>query len=276
MIRALIVEDAPLLRSGIRLYLKDQQDVEVVGEACDGPEAVERINALRPDMVFLDVQLPGFDGFEVLSRSHVDGQRCAIVFITAHADYALRAFDYNAVGYLLKPFDGRRFAQIIDRARVFLRSLEGQVPTTVMSSNGVTSDGPGDDVISTQLNGQQRLTRIPVRHAGRILLIKLDEIDYIAATGEYVTIHTSRGSWLLRTSLTELGLRLDDRQFARIHRGTIVNLDRVAEIQPRGHGDCDVRLQSGRVLRLSRGYRDSVFRGTRKFSFHCHRAGRFG
>jgi two-component system, LytTR family, response regulator len=258
MIRALIVEDAPRLRSGIRLYLQKEQDVEVVGEAGDGPDAVERINALRPDMVFLDVQLPGFDGFEVLSRANIDSRRCAIVFITAYADYALRAFDCNAVSYLLKPFDGRRFAEVVDRARLFLRSSEEDAASAT-ESNGVVQEVPADGLLGAQLNGHQRLTRILVRHADRFLLIKVDEIDWIAATGEYATVHTARGSWLLRTSLTELTLRLDEHQFARIHRGTIVNLDRVAEIQPRGHGDCDVMLQGGRLLRMSRGYRDNVF-----------------
>jgi len=258
MIRALIVEDAPRLRSGIRLYLQDEQDVEIVGEAGDGPDAVEHINNLRPDLVFLDVQLPGFDGFEVLSRAHIDSRRCAIVFITAYADYALRAFECNAVSYLLKPFDGRRFAEVVDRARLFLKSSH-EDGSRAPESSDVTPEAPAEELLGTQLNGHQQLTRILVRHADRFLLIKVEEIDWIAATGEYATVHTARGSWLLRTSLTELALRLDERQFARIHRGTIVNLDRVAEIQPRGHGDCDVRLQSGRILRLSRGYRDNVF-----------------
>jgi len=258
MIRALIVEDAPLLRSGIRLYLKDEQDIEVVGEACDGPDAVEHINALRPDLVFLDIQLPGFDGFEVLSRSQLDSSRCAVVFITAYADYALRAFDCNALSYLLKPFDQRRFAEVVQRGRLFLKS-SGENCSAVAHPDELTHEAPAEDVVTAQFNGHQRLSRILVKHADRFLLVKVDEIDWIAATGEYATIHTARGSWLLRTSLTELALRLDERQFVRIHRGTIVNLDRVAEIQPRGHGDCDVRMQNGRLLRLSRSYRDGLF-----------------
>jgi two-component system LytT family response regulator len=258
MMRALIVEDVPLVRKGIRLFLEDEKDVEVVGEACDGPEAVTQIQALRPDLLFLDVQMPGFDGFEVLERSkgYTPG---AVIFITAHADYALRAFENNAVSYLLKPIDRARFAEVVHRARLVLRPLSADAEAMQHSADRPGAVAAEDSVLSAQLDGDRRLTRLLVKHADRFLLVKTEEIDWIGATGEYATLYTARGSWLLRMSLSELAGRLDENQFTRIHRGTIVNLDRIREIQPRSHGDCDVLLENGSVLRLSRSYRDMVF-----------------
>lgn len=258
MIRALIVEDVPLVRKGIRLFLQNEKDVEVVGEAGDGPAAVAQIAELKPDLVFLDVQMPGFDGFEVLARSSEQPPR-AVIFITAHADYALRAFENNAVSYLLKPIDPARFAEVVDRARLLLRSAEPDVQLTDPTSEKRSAGSEVEGVVSAQLDGDRRLTRLLVKHTDRFLLIKTEEINWISATGEYANLHTSRGSWLLRMSLSELAERLDEKQFARIHRCTIVNLDRISEIQPRSHGDCDVFLQDGNVLRLSRNYRESVF-----------------
>jgi two-component system LytT family response regulator len=259
MIRALIVEDVPLVRKGVRLFLQMEKDVEVVGEACDGPEAVAQIEALRPDLVFLDVQMPGFDGFEVLDRSR-EYQPRAVIFITAHAHYAMRAFENNAVSYLLKPIDPVRFSEVVDRARLLLRDSTTDAPVPARGSDNPISSHPDEGgVVSAQMDANRRLTRLLVKHADRFLLIKTQEIDWISATGEYATLHTKRGSWLLRMSLLELAERLDEKQFTRIHRCTIVNLDRILEIQPRSHGDCDVVLDRGNVLRLSRSYRDHVF-----------------
>ena len=257
MIRALIVEDAPLVRQGIRLFLESERDIEVVGEAVDGPDAVAQIGTHRPDLVFMDIQMPGFDGFDVLSRCQEANLR-AVIFITAHADYALRAFDNNAVSYLLKPIEPARFREVVDRARLLLRG-PGQVgpeahgPPTAMAPAG------REAALSAQLDANKRLARVLVKHGERFLVIKTAEIDWITATGEYATLHTKKGNWLLRMSLSELAERLDESRFARIHRCTIVNLDRVIEVQPRSHGDCEVILDDGSALRLSRNYRDGVF-----------------
>jgi two-component system, LytTR family, response regulator len=249
MIRALIVDDSPLARKGIRLFLEDEADIEVVGEAGDGPDAVAQIAAHLPDLVFMDIQMPGFDAFEVLERSRLKDLR-AVIFITAHADYALRAFDSDAVGYLLKPIDPARFRATVQRARLMLRQ-----PDAAETGAGKTLQV----ALSAQLDLGRRLSRVLVRHGGRFLLIKTEEIDWIEASGEYASLHTGRGTWLLRIPLSELAGRLDENQFARIHRCTIVNLDRVREIQPRSHGDCDVIMHDGNQLRLSRNYRESVF-----------------
>lgn len=258
MIRALIVEDAPLMRKGIRLFLKDESDLEVVGEAGDGPEAVAQIAALRPDLIFLDVQMPGFDGFEVLERSRETAVR-AVIFITAHADYAMRAFDNNAVSYLLKPVDPTRFREVLQRARMLLHSSVPLAESAQLTDAAVPQRKGVESVLTAQMDSNRRLTRMLVRHGSRFLLIKTEEIDWINATGEYAGLHTRRGSWLLRMSLSELAERLDSSQFARIHRCTIVNLDRVKEIQPRSHGDCDVILHDDTQLRMSRNYRECVF-----------------
>jgi two-component system LytT family response regulator len=257
MIRALIVEDAPLVRKGIRHFLREDKDIEVVGEACDGPDAVAQIDALHPDLVFLDIQMPGFDGFEVLSRSK-DVNIPAVIFITAHSDYAMRAFDSSAISYLLKPIDPVRFSESVHRSRLLLSALK-----TAAAAGRNDADPPSDKiqggVVSARLDSRRRLSRLLIRHADRFLLIKVEEIDWISATGEYASLHTQRGSWLLRMSLSELSERLDPNQFARIHRAAIVNLDRIQEIQPRSHGDCDVILIDGSQLRLSRNYRESLF-----------------
>jgi two-component system, LytTR family, response regulator len=257
MIRALIVEDAPIVRKGIRLYLQEERDIEIVGEAGDGPDAVAHISAHRPDLVFLDIQMPGFDGFEVLERTS-DIHLGAVIFITAHADYAMRAFDANALSYLLKPINPARFREVVHRARLLLRddrALEAshqRLIDSIPSSNTSTvSNGPG-------LDSRHRLSRLLVKQGDGFLLLKAEEINWISSTGEYARLHARKTSFMMRTPLSELADKLDDRQFARIHRCTIVNLDRVREIQPRSHGDCDVVLDDGTSLRLSRSYRDNL------------------
>lgn len=232
MIRSLIVEDASIVRKGIRILLQDERDIEIVGEASDGPEAVERITALQPDLIFLDIQMPGFDGFEVLERTG-PLHSCAVIFVTAYADYAMRAFDANALSYLLKPISPARFRAVLQRARTLLG--DGQERT---------SEAP--------------FLRLVVRDGDRFLMLKVDEIDWITSIGEYANVHARKTSYLVRTAISELAKRLDIRQFVRIHRSTIVNLDRVREIQPRSHGDCDVIMHDGTVLRLSRSFRDNL------------------
>ncbi len=254
MIRSLIVEDAPIVRKGIRLLLQEERDIEIIGEAGDGPEAVERITALQPDLVFLDIQMPGFDGFEVLERTSRE-HLCAVVFITAYADYAMRAFDANALSYLLKPIDPARFSVVLQRARALLsdaRELESshQRLGQLLPRPQTAEPSPRD--------GESPVARLVVKDGDRFLLLKADEIDWITSIGEYANIHARKTSYLIRTAISELARRLDGRQFVRIHRSTIVNLDRVREIQPRSHGDCDVVMHDGTVLRLSRSFRDNL------------------
>ena len=250
MITVLIADDEALARDGVRLRLRDAADLEIVGEAGDGPEAAKRIRALKPDLLFLDIQMPGFDGFEVLRRVapvHLP----AVIFATAYDRYALRAFETHAVDYLLKPFGNARFAEALQWARHTLgreEALEAAHRRTV----GIIEPGPP----SASAGGYVR--RLTVKDGRRFLLLKTDEIDWIEAASNYVELHARGRSYLIRTTLTELHETLDPTVFARIHRSTVVNLDRVKEITLGDAGDFVVWLHDGSSLRLSRGYRDRL------------------
>ena len=258
MIRSLIIEDAPIVRRGIRLLLQGECDVEIVGEAGDGPEAVAQITELQPDLLFLDIQMPGFDGFEVLertSRTHP----CPVIFITAHADYAMQAFDANALSYLLKPINPVRFREVLQRARVLLgneHALEANHANLGQLLHRPVPAGTQNLVGRESI--EPPISRLVVKESDRFLLLKTEEIDWIGSTGEYATLHARKTTFLIRMALSELAEKLDKHRFARIHRSTIVNLDRVREIQPRSHGDCEVILHDGTLLRLSRSYRDNL------------------
>lgn len=222
MIRTLIVDDEPLARQGIRLRLEREKDIEIAGEAADGPAAVMLIREQRPDLLFLDVQMPGMNGFEVLGEI-ADVHVPVVVFVTAHDQYAIRAFDVNAVDYLLKPFTQERFDEALKRAR-------------------------GD------LAADEPLSRLVVRARDVYVILKTEEIEYLEAAANYVDVHARGKTYLIRSTISGLERKLDQRRFARIHRSTIVNVDRVAEIRSDAHGDYDVRLLSGTTLRMTRGY----------------------
>ena len=250
MITVLIADDETLARDGIRLRLRDAADVEIVGEAGDGPEAAKRIKALKPDLLFLDIQMPGFDGFEVLRRAapvHLP----AVIFATAYDRYALQAFETHAVDYLLKPFGSARFAEALQWARHTLgreEALEAAHRQTV----GIIAPAS----LSPATGGYVR--RLTVKDGRRFLLLKVEEVDWIEAALNYVELHSRGHSYLIRTTLTELYETLDPAMFARIHRSTVVNLDRVKEITLGDGGDFVVWLQDGAGLRLSRGYRERL------------------
>ncbi len=258
MIRALIIEDTPLARRGIRMFLQQERDVEVVGEAVDGPDAVAKIRTLRPDLLFLDIHMPGFGGFEVLEQVK-DLRIGAVIFITAHSNHALEAFRNDAVSYLLKPIEPKRFSAAVARARQLLRPDRG----AAAGDAGERSDPDVDEVegvVAAQLGTDRTLSRILIRQDERYLLLKIEEIRWVEAAAEYSRLHTTRGDWLVRIPISDLAGRLPASQFARIHRSTIVNLDQIREIHPRSHGDCDVVLQDSTELRLTRSYRSNIFR----------------
>jgi len=249
MIRVLIADDEALARDGIRLRLREAADVEIVGEAGDGPESVRRIKALKPDLLFLDIQMPGCDGFEVLRRaapSHLP----AVIFATAYDRYALQAFEAHAVDYLLKPVGSARFAEALQWARHTL-GREEALEAAHRRTAGIIDPGP-----SPAPGGYVR--RLTVRDGRRFLLLKTEEVDWIEAASNYVELHARGHSYLIRMTLTELHETLDPGMFARIHRSTVVNLDRVKEITLGDGGDFVVWLQDGAGLRLSRGYRERL------------------
>jgi two-component system, LytTR family, response regulator len=255
MIRTVIVEDELLAREALRRRLISVPDVEIVDEAARGDAAVEQILRLRPDLLLLDVQIPGISGFEVLeavSSTHLP----LVIFVTAHEEHAVRAFEINAVDYLLKPFTEERLHQALERVRTAIGNPDE-------ASDEVVRLGRLLDTSSNQkpdANPSGYLQRIPVRKRDRFILIRVQEIDFIEAAGNYVRIRTESSSSLFRSTLSDLERKLDPSMFARIHRSTIVNLDRVAEIRAEHHGDFEVFLTNGQGLRMSRNYRDRLLR----------------
>ena len=245
-IKTLIVDDETPARRRIRRMLAAESDVEVVGECGDPRKAVEFIQQRNPDLVFLDVQMPGLDGFGVL-ESLPPKNVPEVIFVTALDQYASRAFEVRALDYLLKPFDRARFRQALDRARTQIRQL------------GVHTLDPRLSQLLENLASKPRQTdRIVIKSAGRIMLLRTDEIDWVEAADNYVRVHAGAESHLLRETLAALETRLNPAKFMRIHRSTVVNIDRVKELQPWFHGDYIVILQDGSRLNLSRTYRDRV------------------
>lgn len=251
MIRVLIVDDEPLARQGIRLRLEREPDMAIVGEADDGPSAVEEIRSLRPDLLFLDIQIPGLSGFEVLEQVS-DACLPMVVFVTAHDAHALKAFDVHALDYLLKPFTEARFRETLSRARAELLSSEDFPVRRRMTA---LLDSLHQPQLRVSDGGVGWLRRFTVRDRNRILLVRTGEVEAIEAAGNYVELVCLGARHLIRQTLVELEARLDPVIFARIHRGTIINLEQVLEIRPEPHGNATVIMKSGAAYRLSRAYR---------------------
>jgi len=245
-IRTLIVDDEPLALKTLRILLSKDDDVAIVGECRNGAQAVSQIRALSPDLVFLDIQMPGKDGFEVLRTVGVD-RVSAVIFVTAYDEYALRAFEFHALDYLLKPFAANRFQDALSRAKSQLR-VEQAAP---FRKQLMTLLGNVD-------GGSRYINRLVVKTSGRIVFLKVEEIDWIEAAGNYLTLHVGPASHLIRETMNDLESRLDPAQFLRIHRSTIVNIDRIREMQPLFHGDFTVILMNGTRLMLSRNYKSRL------------------
>jgi two-component system, LytTR family, response regulator len=243
-IRTLIVDDEPLARQRLRGLLEKDDEIEIVGECGNGQEALGAIRQIRPDLAFLDVQMPLLDGFGVL-RELKDAELPVVIFITAHDQYAVKAFEVRAFDYLLKPFDRARFATALHRAKVQLRKESSadvkQHLRELLQSVGNAAAG-----------------RLVVKSGGRVRFVRIDEIDWIEAAANYVKLHVGSESHLLRDSLGNLERKLDPQHFVRIHRSTIVNIDRIRELQPTFHGDFAVILRDGTELVLSRGNREKL------------------
>lgn len=245
-IRALIVDDEELARDRIASLLADHPDVEVVGTCSDGPSAVETIERERPDLVFLDVQMPGMDGFEVienLDREHIP----AVVFVTAHDAHAIRAFEIHALDFLLKPFDHTRFEKALERARAQL----SRDKTTNFDSRLVS--------LLEELRDERKYPeRLIVKSSGRVFFVRAEDIDWVEASGNYVKIHTKSEAHLLRESMKNMEAKLDPKTFVRIHRSAIVNIDRIKELEPWFHGEYVVILRDGTRLTASRVFSDRL------------------
>jgi two-component system LytT family response regulator len=244
-IRTLIVDDEPLARQRLRRLLEADADIAILGECSDGQTAVTELRDLRPDLVFLDVQMPVLDGFGVI-QALAGTALPVVIFVTAHDRYALKAFEVHALDYLLKPFDKARFAAALDRAKAQVR--QGSAAALNERLAEMLQSAPGR-------RGPERLM---VKSGGRIYFVRIEDIDWIEAAGNYVRLHVANEDHLLRETLSALEKRLDPARFVRIHRSTIVNLDRIREIQPAFHGDYVIVLQDGKELALSRSCRDRL------------------
>lgn len=231
------------MRSGIRRFLEDETGVAVVGEARNGTEALELIGAHRPDVVFLDVQMPGLDGFAVLA-SLSPADRPAVVFVTAFDEYAIRAFEVHAVDYLLKPFDAERFRLAL--ARVRSRRNEPVVDQI----------GRLEALLAEIRTPKRFADRLLLKHDGSVIVVLADDIDWIEAADNYVKVHARTGRYMVRESIKSLESQLDPGRFARAHRSAIVNLQRVRSLEPTASGENVIALDTGVRIVLSRGYRD--------------------
>lgn len=245
--RVVIVDDEPLGLEKLRGLLGKETRVELVGEAANGDEAVRTIRELRPDLVFLDINLPGRTGFSVVEDLG-DSLPRAIVFVTAHDEFALKAFEVNAVDYLLKPYDRHRFQAALDRSLERLSRPANPELTTQL--NALLSQIPGRTEANTG--------RIAIKSAGRILFVNIQDIDWVGSADNYVEIHTGGHTHLLRETLNSMERRLEGDSFVRISRTTIVNRHRIRELQPLFHGEYAILLQSGARLTLTRSYREQL------------------
>jgi two-component system LytT family response regulator len=245
-IRTLIVDDEPLARERLANLLQPLDDIEIVGQCRDGEEAITAIHDFTPDLVFLDIQMPTMNGFEVIEAIGSD-RMPLVIFVTAYDQHALRAFQVRALDYLLKPFDRDRFTDALQRARKQLeRDETGDVGRRLLA------------LVKDLRRDQPRTDRLVVKSGGRLFFLRADEIDWVEAAGNYVRLHVGNTSHLLRETMTAMESRLDPEKFFRIHRCRIVNMDRIQELQPWLNGEYAVVLRTGARLTLSRGYREKL------------------
>jgi two-component system LytT family response regulator len=242
-IRALIVDDEPLGRGGISARLKNEADIEIVGECANGRLAVAAIRQYAPDLLFLDVQMPGMNGFDVLQAVGADAVP-VVIFVTAFDEYALRAFDVHALDYLLKPIDDERFRLALIRARAHLQQR---------------SESRLNQQLAALLAGLSKTARpnhdrFVIKSGGRILFVRTEEVDWIEAVGDYAQLHVGKQTYLVRETMTALEERLA-AGFLRIHRSLIVNAERIKELHPLFNGEYNVILRDGTELKSSRSYR---------------------
>ena len=245
-IQTLIVDDEPLARDRVRQLLQADQEFHVAGECRNGSEAVEAIRKARPDLVFLDVQMPEVDGFGVIEAICARNMP-AVIFVTAYDKYALRAFDENALDYLLKPYDERRFQRAVQRVKDHLnRGNSGDVAQRMLA------------MLQDVSPERKAMDRLVIKSDGRVVFLKTREVDYAEAAGNYLSLHVGKDTYLIRETMNAFEARLDPEKFLRIHRSTIVNIERIKEVQPWFKGEYVVTLRDGTELSLSRTYRDKL------------------
>ena len=241
-IKALIVDDELLARDRIREMLKEHPEFEVIGEARNGQEAIDCITTQNPDLVFLDIQMPDLNGFDVLQKLNLE-KLPLIIFVTAYDQYAVRAFDAHAVDYLTKPFDRKRFAEAVDQAKVFMKGAKEPDTARILS------------MLQELRAGARYLERFAIKNGETVFFVRAEDVDAIEAEGNYVRLSLGSSSHLLRDTLNNIEAQINPRMFVRIHRRTIVNINRVKELQTWARGEYRVVLFTGAHYTLSRGYR---------------------
>jgi two-component system LytT family response regulator len=261
-IRTILVDDEPLAIQGLQLRLQKHDDVEVIETCSNGREAIRAIKTHKPDLVFLDIQMPGFDGFSVI-QGLMEIEPPLFVFVTAYSDHAIRAFEAQAVDYLMKPVEEDRLADTMDRIRQRLAEKRGAEEAgklkevlAEVAPEAVENVEVGDDAHAA--SRYEKL--INIKDRGQIFRVDVDTIEKIDAAGDYMCIYTGDNTLILRETMKDLEKRLDPRRFQRVHRSTIVNLDLVRQVKPHTNGECFLVLDSGSQVKVSRSYRDVVAR----------------
>ena len=261
-IRTILVDDEKLAIQGLELRLQPFDDIEIVATCHNGREAIRKIKTLKPDLVFLDIQMPGFDGFSVV-QGVMDIDPPLFVFVTAYSEHAIKAFEAQAIDYLMKPVEPERLADTMDRVRSRLADKRTSdeldrlrtVINEVAPNAADNLSSIDDDLASTRF---EKL--INIKDRGQIFRVDVESIERIDAAGDYMCIHTAANSLILRETMKDLEKRLDPRTFQRVHRSTIVNLDQVRQVKPHTNGECFLVLESGAQVKVSRSYRDVVAR----------------
>lgn len=263
-IRTILVDDEPLAIQGLELRLQEHEDVEIIDKCSNGREAIRSIKTHKPDLVFLDIQMPGFDGFSVV-QGLMEVEPPLFVFVTAYSDHAIRAFEAQAMDYLMKPVEPSRLADTIERVRQRLSEKRGveEIEKLKEVLAEVAPDAV-DEIAASAVDGEMASNRfeklINIKDRGQIFRVDVDTIERIDAAGDYMCIYTGDNTLILRETMKDLEKRLDPRRFQRVHRSTIVNLDLVKQVKPHTNGECFLVLDSGAQVKVSRSYRDVVAR----------------
>lgn len=263
-LRVLIVDDEPLARRGLLLRLEPHPDVEVVGESRNGREAIKAIKAEEPDLVFLDVQMPGIDGFGVV-RALLGGPAPLVVFVTAFDKFAIDAFEANALDYIVKPVEEERLAAALHRARTAVREKRAADRETklveMLSELGEEERDKIKELIDeTAEPASQYISQLNFRDAGKVICLKTADIEWIDAAGDYMCIHAGGQTHIIRETMKKLTAQLDPAVFQRVHRSAIVNVTKVKELHPHANGEYFLKLENGGELKLSRSYKDVLTR----------------
>lgn len=248
-IRTIVVDDEPLACKRLVKLLKEDGNVDVVEVCANGKEAIEQINEKNPDLVFLDIQMPEINGFEVLQNVETE-QTPVIIFVTAYDEYALKAFEVHALDYLMKPFNKERFRDSLNRAK-----------NTITNQSKAVVEKKIENLLDYYLDSEQEsLSRILIKTSNRYFFLKVDDIDWIESAGNYVRIHTGKNNYLIRETMINMEKKLDSDRFFRIHRSTIINVDKVKELEQWFHGDYQVIMYNDEKLTMSRNYKELLER----------------